>query len=449
MALTKPRAYQIYDIDYKQAVRVCTVTNITLSGGAPNSVDGVSLSLNDRVLVTGQTNNVQNGIYYVTTLGSGSNGVWSRSVDGDTTGEILSGMIIMVTEGTAYADTQWKLITNDPITIGVTGLVFTLNYGVPYTVAASPPVTGNVVSAQWLDSNSGALYEYSYDGTSYYWIDITGPTVSNTSSLTGIVNGNSNIKINTANSNITLGVTGIPNVVVWSSGGETVTGNIAVSGTVTSNGSTNATAFAVVGNGAVSNVALGYFPTAGTPAEMAVRDYSTVASTMYFDNSVGSANVQGSFQFRGSNAFTQWAKIDQYGVNLPTRPAFRVYGNTSTNFTSGTTLTNQVIDYNQGSNYVNSTGIFTAPVAGLYSVWLNARAGATASLSQIGVFKNNDTSGANVVCFWEITTNATQTTHFGVSSVTKLAAGDTLRAKVVAGGVNFDNNDNWGAAYIG
>jgi len=33
MALTRPRAYQIYDIDYKQATRVATTTNITLSGG--------------------------------------------------------------------------------------------------------------------------------------------------------------------------------------------------------------------------------------------------------------------------------------------------------------------------------------------------------------------------------------------------------------------------------
>ena len=152
MALTKPRAYQIYDIDYKQAVRVVTVSNITLSGGAPNTVDGVSLSLNDRVLVAGQDNNVQNGIYYVTTLGTGANGTWARAVDGDTTGEILSGMIIMVTEGTSYADTQWKLISNDPITLGVSSLVFTLNYGVPFTVAASPPTTGNVVSAQWYNS---------------------------------------------------------------------------------------------------------------------------------------------------------------------------------------------------------------------------------------------------------------------------------------------------------
>lgn len=180
MALTKPRAYQIYDIDYKQAVRVVTLTNIVLSGGAPSTVDGVSLSLNDRVLVTGQNSGAANGIYYVTTVGSGSNGTWSRSIDGDTTGEILSGMVIMVTEGTSYADTQWKLITNNPITLGTTELVFTLNYGTPYTAALTPPSTGNVTTAQWYNTSTGALYEYQYDGTNYYWIDVTGPTVANT-----------------------------------------------------------------------------------------------------------------------------------------------------------------------------------------------------------------------------------------------------------------------------
>lgn len=239
MALTKPRAYQIFDIDYKQATRVCTVANVTLSGGAPNQVDGINLSLNDRILVTGQTNNVQNGLYYVTTLGTGSNGTWARSVDGDVTGELQSGMIIMVSEGTSYGDTQWKLITDNPITLGVTPLVFTLNYGVPYTVAASPPATGNVVSAQWYDTGSGAVYEYTYDGSSYYWVDITGPTVANAAALTGIVNGNSNIKINTANSNITMGVTGVSNVVVVDSGSFNVTGNISASGAIYSNYNTN------------------------------------------------------------------------------------------------------------------------------------------------------------------------------------------------------------------
>ena len=128
MGLTRPRAQQIYDIDYKQATRAVTTTNITLSGGAPSQVDGVTLSHNDRVLVIGQVTASQNGIYYVTTLGSGSNGTWSRSTDSNQTGELLAGTIIMVTEGIVYADTQWKLITDNPIVIGTTALTFTQNY---------------------------------------------------------------------------------------------------------------------------------------------------------------------------------------------------------------------------------------------------------------------------------------------------------------------------------
>ena len=60
MGLTRPRAAQIFNLDYKQATRVVTTTNITLSGGAPRQVDGVTLNLNDRVLVTGQSTSRQN-----------------------------------------------------------------------------------------------------------------------------------------------------------------------------------------------------------------------------------------------------------------------------------------------------------------------------------------------------------------------------------------------------
>lgn len=128
MALTRPRAAQIFNLDYKQATRAVTVTNVTLTGGAPAVVDGVALVANDRVLVTGQTTGSQNGLYYVTIVGTGSNGTWVRTSDGDANGEIEAGMIIMVTEGSIYADTQWKLITDNPINIGSTALVFTQNY---------------------------------------------------------------------------------------------------------------------------------------------------------------------------------------------------------------------------------------------------------------------------------------------------------------------------------
>jgi len=181
MALTKPRAYQIYDIDYKQATRVVTVTDVTLTGGAPNNVDGVTLSLNDRVLVTGQTDPTQNGIYVITTLGSGANGTWARSNDTNETGELLAGTIVMVTEGVIYADTQWKLITDNPIMIGTTPLVFTQNY------------LANVLHA-----------------------------------------GNSNVTVY-SNANVTITAAGTANVLTVASDGVYVIGNVSVTGNVTGN----------------------------------------------------------------------------------------------------------------------------------------------------------------------------------------------------------------------
>lgn len=136
-----------------------------------------------------------------------------------------------------------------------------------------------------------------------------------------------------------------------------------------------------------------------------------------------------------------------YGIIAPNRPAFRVTGLTSNNWTSGTTLSgsNVVIDYNQGNFYDNTTGIFTAPTSGLYHVFLQCRVGDTNGLSQVAVYKNDSI----VQAWWEIVTNNQSAQHFGVSTISKLATGDTLQAKVVTGSIQFDSNDNWGAAYIG
>ena len=176
MGLTKPRAAQIYNLDYKQATRVVTVTNITLSGGAPSTVDSVSLNLNDRVLVTAQSTGSQNGIYKVTTVGSGSNGTWVRTSDANDTGEVEAGMIVMVTEGTIYADTQWKLITDDPIVIGTTTLTFTQNYLANSISSGS----SNVVVS------SNANVTISSAGTAnVLLISSTGTIVTGTGSVTG------------------------------------------------------------------------------------------------------------------------------------------------------------------------------------------------------------------------------------------------------------------------
>lgn len=156
----------------------------------------------------------------------------------------------------------------------------------------------------------------------------------------------------------------------------------------------------------------------------------------------GGASIGGNI-FVGGNV----TAAGTHGITMPNRPAFRITGSSSNNWSSGSTLSgsNVSIDYNQGSFYDNNTGIFTAPVAGLYQVFFQARVGDTNGLSQAAVYKN----GNIVQAWWEIITNNQSAQHFGVNTISNLAAGDTLQAKVVTGSIQFDSNDNWGAAYIG
>lgn len=111
--------------DFKGSVRVSTTANIaSLAGGAPNTLDGVTLAANDRILVKDQTTASQNGLYYVSTLGTGANGTWTRSADADAAGELTSGSSVAVEEGTTQADSLWMLTTDGAITIGTTALTF-------------------------------------------------------------------------------------------------------------------------------------------------------------------------------------------------------------------------------------------------------------------------------------------------------------------------------------
>ena len=126
MGLTRIRADQVANIGYT-TVRVIALANVSLNGGAPLTVDGVELANSNKILVVGQDTASQNGIYRVSTAGTGTNGTWVRAPDFNQTGEIEAGLAVMVTEGTNYNDTLWKLTTNNPIVIGETALSFARN----------------------------------------------------------------------------------------------------------------------------------------------------------------------------------------------------------------------------------------------------------------------------------------------------------------------------------
>ena len=135
----------------------------------------------------------------------------------------------------------------------------------------------------------------------------------------------------------------------------------------------------------------------------------------------------------------------------PNRPAFRISGNggaiSATTTVSGGYM---VVDYNQGSHLNTSTGVFTAPVAGLYQVNLITRANSNAGPSAQAIIRKTTAIGGTVTTqiMIEYASNTTMN-HTGGSTIVKMAVGDTLKFDVTVGTISFDVNDNWSVAYLG
>jgi hypothetical protein len=124
----------------------------TLTYGATGAaaVDGVTLATSDRVLLAGQTDATQNGIYAVTVAGDGGTAaVLTRAADFDESAKIYPGVRVAVTEGTLFADTDWKLATDGIIVLDSTALAFV--QAVPSNGAAkfSATITGDNVASSF------------------------------------------------------------------------------------------------------------------------------------------------------------------------------------------------------------------------------------------------------------------------------------------------------------
>jgi hypothetical protein len=103
------------NLNQKEAVKVATTGNITLSGA--QTINGISITAGDRVLVKDQTNPALNGIYDAAT------GAWARSSDADT-GAKLVGAYLIVLRGPVTSDRLFKQDSDD-IILGTTPIVWT------------------------------------------------------------------------------------------------------------------------------------------------------------------------------------------------------------------------------------------------------------------------------------------------------------------------------------
>ena len=152
-------------LDVKESVKVATTANLastynngagtlTASSNGALSIDGVTVSTNDRVLVKNQTDTKQNGIYVVTATGDGSNPfVLTRAGDADAASEITGGTFTFVEQGTANSENGFVFTHDGTPTLGTTAITVTQFSGAgQITAGAALTKTGNQLDVAVDDS---------------------------------------------------------------------------------------------------------------------------------------------------------------------------------------------------------------------------------------------------------------------------------------------------------
>jgi hypothetical protein len=206
-------------IHYHQPVRVespinlnATYDNGTAGVGATLTnagtqaalvIDGVTVAVDDRVLVYEQTTATQNGIYVVTDTGSGAtNWVLTRAGDADTyvinsADGLSEGSSVYVQAGTTGAGELYTCNTAGTITFGTTNIGFTqIASAQIYSAGSGLSLTGTqfaLAADQLIPSQTGNDGKYlTTNGTATSWAVLTAPnngTLTLTVAGTGLSGG--------------------------------------------------------------------------------------------------------------------------------------------------------------------------------------------------------------------------------------------------------------------
>jgi cytoskeletal protein CcmA (bactofilin family) len=356
-----------------QTARANTGVGATLTNAGANaaiSIDGVSLSLTNRVLVIGQTNQAYNGVYTVTTVGApdspgpGAQWVLTRATTENTygpreTGDLGYGDYFYVTNGSNYAGSSYVLTSPvGEILFGYTNIGFTqFASSTAYTAGNGINITGTTISAN-VDNETTAIVSGNIVVKAS--ANLTTPNLGDAtfSSLSWNNQSNGNI---TANN---LSISNIANI----TGNLTVAGSIQSNGTISSNSNISGLNFTTTGNveaGAnvlANNVnanTLLTVPTANVSnmvnAGNVTITYELSGNTANFSGNVIVPNLTVNLELAGNTAnFTGNVQVNNLDVNL------ELSGNTA-NFSSNVVMNNATVNAELSGNTANFSGNVIVP----------------------------------------------------------------------------------------
>ena len=138
-------------ISAKTPVRAATTAAGTLSSDFENgdTIDGITLSTGDRILIKDQGTGSENGIYVVNATGAPT-----RAVDLDVDSELVGAITVFVQEGTTNADSGYLLASDGTLTVGTSAQSWTQFTGAgQITAGAGLSKTGNTIDVVAADAS--------------------------------------------------------------------------------------------------------------------------------------------------------------------------------------------------------------------------------------------------------------------------------------------------------
>ncbi len=210
------------------------------------TVDGITPTINQRVLVKNQTTTFQNGIYTITTLGTGVIAwILTRATDYDQAAEINPGDIVPVSTGTTQANTSW-LQTAFVTTMGTSAITFQQYQSTPIQTTQYDVLVGGasntVVSVG--PGSVGQVLQSSGNASNPAYSTATYPSTTTINQILYSSSSNTVAGITAANNGTLIsGATGVPSLLANGTTGQILTATTgsppswappASSGTVTS-----------------------------------------------------------------------------------------------------------------------------------------------------------------------------------------------------------------------